>query len=192
MKAMCCPCVLAKQMLVKKTYCLVKKSEYVDLVPNMMKVNSVVDTRKVVINSIIRFLRRGNLASVASLRDIDAEVIEFVVERDSTLLNKKISDINFPQGASIGAILRDDEIIFAYGKQTIALDDRLLVFYLPSAAPKLKGILGRKDIAKLGDFRAHIRCIAPLGLDCDVFWPWPCCPHWEWLFTTKRSMFGPG
>lgn len=137
-------CVLTKQMLVKQTYCLVRKSEYVDILPTMMKINGVINTRKVVSSSILRFLRTNRIAAAAALKEIDAEVIEIIVDQDSKVLNKRISDLHFPRGAIIGAIIHNDDVIFARGDQRISLHDRLIIFYLPQAQGKIRSIFGRR------------------------------------------------
>ncbi len=137
-------CVLTKQMLVKKTYCLVKKSEYIDLLPTMMKIDGVVNVKRVVINTIVRFLRKSSVASAATLRDIDAEVIEIIINQDSKVLNKKISDLDFPSGAIIGALIHNGKVMFAKGSQVISLHDRLVVFYLPHVQKRINSIFGKK------------------------------------------------
>lgn len=137
-------CVLTKQMLVKKTYCLIKNSEYVDLLPTMMKIDGVVNVKKVVINTIVKFLRKSSVRDAATLREIDAEVIEVIVSQDSKLLNKKIADLKFPSGAIIGAIIHNDKVIFAKGSQVISLNDRLVVFYLPHVQERVNSIFGKR------------------------------------------------
>ena len=137
-------CVLTRQMLVKKTYCSVMKSEYADLLPTMMKIDGVVDIKKVVINTVVRFLRKSSVAAAATLREIDAEVIEIIVNQDSKVLNKNIADLKFPSGAIIGAIVRNDEVIFAKGSQSIELHDRLIVFYLVHVQSKINSIFGKR------------------------------------------------
>lgn len=138
-------CVLSKQMLVKKTFCLVRRPEYIDLVSTMMKINSGINPKRVVINSIIRFIRSGNIASIASLREIEAEVVEVVIEKQSKLIDQRLADIDFPEGAIIGTIIRDEEAIFASGHVPLKVNDRLLVFYLPTVESKIRQLFGQKS-----------------------------------------------
>ncbi|OED34662.1 hypothetical protein AB834_06170 [PVC group bacterium (ex Bugula neritina AB1)] len=137
-------CVLTKQMLVKKSYCLVQKSEYLDILPTMMKIDGVFDVKPVVINTIVKFLRKSSVASVATLHHINADVVEIIVDEDSKVLNKKISNLKFPSGAIIGAVIQDGKVVFAKGSQMISLGDRLIVFYLPHTQKKINAIFGKR------------------------------------------------
>ena len=137
-------CVLAKQMLAKKTFALIRKAKYVDLVSSMMKVDGVINPRRVTVNSILRFIRKGKLASATSLRELNAEVMEVIIEEHAKVIGKKIVDLKFPKEAIIGAIIRDGNPLFATGDYVLQEGDHVLVLLLPSVVSKVESIFSRK------------------------------------------------
>jgi len=137
-------CVLAKQMLSKKTYAFIRKSEYAEIVSSVMKVNRVINPKKVTVNSILKFIRKGNVASVNSLHELDAEVMEMVVDSDAKVVGKKIMDLNFPSDAIIGAIVKKGKMVFATGDYVIESGDHVLIFLFSSAIAKVESIFAKK------------------------------------------------
>jgi trk system potassium uptake protein TrkA len=68
---------------------------------------------------------------VHSLRRGAAEAIEVIVhgsERSCRVVGKRIEDIPLPEGATIGAIVRGDEVIMAHHDTVIQADDHVILF----------------------------------------------------------------
>jgi trk system potassium uptake protein len=137
-------CVLARQMLAKKTFCLIRKPEYVDLVSSVMKINGVINPKHVMINSILRYIRKGNLASAVTLRELEAEVMEVVVDKNSKVVGKKIVELNFPKDAVIGAIIENKKVLPATGDYILKVGDHVFVLLLPTAIHKVESIFSNR------------------------------------------------
>ena len=75
---------------------------------------------------------------MATLKEIDAEVMEIVAQEGSPIANKQLKEIGFPNSAIVGAIFRDDEVIIPIGTSIIKPNDKVIVFALPEAIPKVE------------------------------------------------------
>ncbi len=76
-------------------------------------------------------MRRGDVVRVHSLRRDVAEAIEVVVHGTadrSRVIGRDINEVELPQGASIVAIARGDQVIMAHRDTRIQAEDHLIVF----------------------------------------------------------------
>ena len=74
----------------------------------------------------------------------DAEVLELVVDANSTIAGNRISDLNFPEDAMIGAILRQGEMLAPDETIIVQEGDSVIVVALSSAIEKIEKLFGRK------------------------------------------------
>ncbi len=89
----------------------------------------------------MHYIRKGKILSVTTLKEEDAEVIETVALDTSDIVNRPIKDLKFPKGALIGAVVRGEEVIIPGGNDIILPDDRVVIFALQSAIPKVEKTL---------------------------------------------------
>ena len=78
---------------------------------------------------------------MAPLKGEHAEAIEAEALDTSDIVNVPLSQIKFPKGAIVGAIVRGEEIIIPRGDSVIIPKDRLIIFALEKAIPKLEKLL---------------------------------------------------
>ncbi len=102
-----------------------------------------VNPRLIVVSTILKHLRKGGVISVFKLIE-DAEVLELVVDANSTIAGNRISDLSFPTDAMIGAILRQGEMLPPDEKITFQEGDSVIVVALSSAIEKIEKLFGRK------------------------------------------------
>jgi trk system potassium uptake protein TrkA len=124
--------LLAKTQGARKVISLIHRFDYVPLV-SRVGIDAAVSPRLSTVNAILRYVRRGNVASVATLKGIDAEAIEFDVPPRARVVGREIRDLSFPRDAVIGAILRDSQVIAPRGHDEIRPGDRVVIFALPDA-----------------------------------------------------------
>jgi len=129
--------LLAKTVGAKKVVSLVHKFEYLRLVPKV-GIDASVSPRIATVNAILRYVRRGRVMTVASLSGIEAEAIEFRVERDSRVAGHTLRELHFPKGGLVGMILRGDEIIMPRGDDSMLPGDDVIVFALPEAISEVE------------------------------------------------------
>ena len=124
--------LLAKTQGARKVISLIHRFDYVPLV-SRVGIDAAVSPRLSTVNAILRYVRRGNVASVATLKGIDAEAIEFDVRTDTKVVGREIRELPLPQGAIVGAILRNGQVITPRGRDEIHAGDRVVIFSLPDA-----------------------------------------------------------
>ena len=89
---------------------------------------------------IYRFTMDADVQHCKWLTVSDAEVIELVVQANSKITMGKLKDIDFPEDANIGGIIRGDQGIIAMGDTQIQAGDQVVVFTMPSAIKKVEKI----------------------------------------------------
>ena len=129
--------LLAKHLGVKRVLALINKFEYIPII-NSIGLDAAVSEKVSTIDAILRFIRRGKVISVATLKEIDAEVMEIVAQEGSPIANKQLKEIGFPNSAIVGAIFRDNEVIIPVGTSRIEPNDKVIVFALPEAISKVE------------------------------------------------------
>jgi trk system potassium uptake protein TrkA len=129
--------LLAKSVGAHKVVSLIEKFDYLPLVPRV-GLDAAVSPRMSAVNAILRYVRRGRVMTVATLKGIEAEAIEFRVGDDSPIANRLIAELSFPVGAVIGTIIRGDAIIIPRGMDLVMAGDEVIVFALPGALPEVE------------------------------------------------------
>ncbi|MDM7859360.1 Trk system potassium transporter TrkA [Alteromonas sp. ASW11-36] len=122
--------MLAKRMGAKKTMVLIQRSAYVDLVQGG-EIDIAVSPQQATISALLTHVRRGDIVNVYSLRRGAAEAIEAIAHGDentSKVIGRQIKDIKLPPGTTIGAIVRNDEVLIAHSDTVIEADDHVILF----------------------------------------------------------------
>lgn len=132
--------LLAKELGAKRNITRINKLSYLPLV-SAIGIDTVVSSRLSAIRAILQYIRRGKIISVAPLKGEHAEAIEAEALETSDLVNIPLSNVRFPKGALVGALVRGDEIIIPRGDTVIRPKDRLIIFTLRKVVPKLEKLL---------------------------------------------------
>lgn len=125
-------CLLAKTQGARKVISLIQRFDYVPLVQRV-GIDAAVSPRLSTVNAILRYVRRGNVTSVATLQGVTAEAIEYDIQPETRVAGRRIEDISFPEGSVVGAILRDAQVIIPRGRDRIRAGDHVVLFVLPPA-----------------------------------------------------------
>ncbi|MEA4891229.1 MAG: Trk system potassium transporter TrkA [Peptococcaceae bacterium] len=130
-------CLIAKHLGAKKAIAQVRRSDYIGLIQSV-GIDVGVSPRILTTNAIMRFIKNNkNLLSVTFLREEEAGVMEFNVSENSRAAGKKLMDLYFPNGALVGSILRDGEVMIAKGRDRLQPGDVVTVFALNQVADKV-------------------------------------------------------
>jgi trk system potassium uptake protein TrkA len=122
--------MLAKRLGARKVMSLINRPSYVDLVQSEA-IDIAVSPQQATIGSLLAHVRRGDVAVVHSLRRGAAEAIEAVAHGDSNtskVVGRVVEDIPLPPGATIGAIVRGDDVLIAHHDTVIQTDDHVILF----------------------------------------------------------------
>jgi trk system potassium uptake protein TrkA len=122
--------MLAKKLGARKVMTLINNAAYVDLVQGGL-VDIAVSPEQATIGSLLQLVRRGSIQAAHSLRRGAAEAIEAVAHgdaRSSRIVGRPISEISLPSGATIGAVVREDEVLIAHDHIKIEHQDHVIMF----------------------------------------------------------------
>ncbi|WP_095589744.1 Trk system potassium transporter TrkA [Actibacterium ureilyticum] len=113
------------------------------LVPLMepLGIDAYINPRATTVSSILRHIRHGRVRGVYSIGDAEAEVIEAQVLSTSPISGQLIRDIDFPEGAMVGGIMKDDKVVKPTGGTRIDEGDVIAVFALSSDVPEVERLL---------------------------------------------------
>ena len=128
--------MLAKRLGARKVMALINNPAYVDLVQGG-DIDIAISPQTTTIGSLLTHVRRGDMVSVYSLRRGAVEAIELIAHGDknsSKVVGRALEDIDLPQGANIGAIVREtesgSEVIIAHDDVVVESGDHVIVFLL--------------------------------------------------------------
>ena len=122
--------MLAKRLGAAKAIALINKPSYTELVESR-SIDIAISPQTVTIGSLLAYVRRGDVVRVHALKRGAAEALEAIVhgdERSSRVVGKMVGQIPLPEGASIGAVVRGEEVIMAHHDTQVAADDHVILF----------------------------------------------------------------
>ncbi len=122
--------MLAKRLGARKVMALINKPSYAELIESG-SIDVAISPQTVTIGSLLAHVRRGDVVRVHSLRRGAAEALEVVVHGDadsSKVIGRRIEDIVLPEGTTLGAVVRGEDVIIAHHDTTVQADDHLILF----------------------------------------------------------------
>ena len=122
--------MLAKRMGARKAMVLIQRSAYVDLVQGSI-LDIAISPQQATISALLTHVRKADLKHVYSLREGLAEAIEIIARGDSTtskVVGKELCQLKLPRGTSIGAIVRNNEVLIAHDNTVVESDDHVILF----------------------------------------------------------------
>jgi trk system potassium uptake protein TrkA len=122
--------MLAKRLGAHKVMALINKPSYTELVESG-SIDIAISPQTITIGSLLAYVRRGDVVRVHALKRGAAEALEAVVhgdERSSRIVGRTVAQIQLPEGASIGALVRDDEVIMAHHDTLVLANDHVILF----------------------------------------------------------------
>ena len=130
-------CLVAKSKFIKKTIALVENMDYFQL-SHSIGIDTLINKKLLAANNIFRHIRRGEVVALMRLNNLNAEILEFVVKKDSRVTGTTIRELNFPKAATIGGVVRNGEGIIALGGFKIEAGDRVVVCCLPEEISQIE------------------------------------------------------
>ncbi len=122
--------MLAKRMGARKAMVLIQRNAYVDLVQGNI-LDIAISPQQATISALLTHVRKADLKHVYSLREGVAEAIEIVARGDSMtskVVGKELCQLKLPRGTSIGAIVRNNQVLIAHDNTVVETDDHVILF----------------------------------------------------------------
>ncbi len=124
--------MLAKDLGARRTMAIVNRPAYVKIVENSV-IDIAISPRVSTVSALLSRVRRGDVIAAHSLRRGAAEVIEAVAHGDHThsrLVGRKLSEIKFPKDTTVGAILRQDQLVKLNKETVVEEHDHIIIFVI--------------------------------------------------------------
>ncbi len=126
--------MLAKRMGARRVMALINRRAYADMLQGST-IDIAFSPAQTVIGELLADIRRGDVVAVHSLRRGAAEALEGIARGDvktSRLVGRRVQEIQLPEGARIGAIVRgqgrDSQVMMPHHDTLIETDDHIIIF----------------------------------------------------------------
>jgi trk system potassium uptake protein TrkA len=133
--------LVARHLKVEHTITLISKADYFPVI-KAIGLDLAVNKKFVMANTVMKFIRHGRIVSVAALKGVDGDMIEFQVSAKSKAVGKFLREMDFPKGAIVASIIHDDNVSIATGDSKIYVGDRVIVYTLPVAEKEVVKFFG--------------------------------------------------
>ena len=121
---------LAKSLGARKTICLLNHISYSKLLPGT-GIDVAVFPNQETLGSILKYVRRGDVAQVSSLCGGTSEAIEAIAHLNNgidSVVGKKVDTIHFPPGIVMGALIRNGQVISIHHDSVFEENDHVVMF----------------------------------------------------------------
>ena len=129
--------LIAKAKGINKTIALVDNLDYYKLT-QISGIDTLINKKLLAADAISKHVHKAEVVAISQLDNMDAELLEFVVNQDSKVCNKVIKDLNFPRCAIIAGIIRDGKGYIVLGDFKILNNDRIVVCCMNDSIQKIE------------------------------------------------------
>jgi trk system potassium uptake protein TrkA len=136
-------CLYAKRLGVPRTIARIERRFYLPLMMTV-DVDAAVSARQATVNAILKYVRLGDIRSVARIRGIPAEALELACGPGAKILDTPLKHVRFPRGSLVGVVVRPNEVVIPHGETVINEGDHVVVFALQEAVRKVEKLFAAK------------------------------------------------
>jgi trk system potassium uptake protein TrkA len=142
-------CYLAKRIGVKRTIAEVENMDYVSLAIDI-GIDTVINKKTIAANAIHKYTlgEKTEISSARHLTQSEAQILEINVHESMKVCKAPLSEIDFPDEAVIGGVVRKKNAFIATGKTHIQDGDKVLVFCMPTAMNEVQKLFEKSKKSK--------------------------------------------
>ena len=129
--------LVGKKHGIKKTIARIENFNYINL-SQSIGIDTIINKKIIAADKIFKFVRKGNVSSVANLHGTNAEIIEFVVKSNTKITSKPINQLNFPSDSNIAGVIRNGIPIIPFGDFQLIENDKTNVFSLTESIKEIE------------------------------------------------------
>lgn len=126
--------LLAKRMGARRVLALINRKAYAELMEGT-RIDIALTPSQVTLGELLKYVRRGDVAAVHTLRRGAAEALELIAHGDSRtskVVGRRIEDIALPAGVLIGALVRGEgegaQVLMAHHDVVVQSEDHCILF----------------------------------------------------------------
>lgn len=134
-------CLFAKAAGAKETIAVVHRLALLPLV-HEAGIDVAMSPRTAIANAVLRYVRGGEISSVTTFLEGEAEILELIVKEGSLADGGMVAELPLPREVLIGAVVRQGNAEIARGRTKLRDDDRVIAFAMPHAVSSVKRIFG--------------------------------------------------
>jgi trk system potassium uptake protein TrkA len=128
----------ARQLGARMTIAGISRGEFAPLA-DALGVDLTISPRMLAAEAILRFVRKGEVIDVALLAS-GAEMIELRVPEACKVAGRPLSEVGFPEGAIVGAVLRNGDVVIPTGRDILRAGDDAVVFTVEDAVEEVENL----------------------------------------------------
>ena len=129
--------LIANTKGIDKTIALVDNLDYYKLT-QISGIDTLINKKLLAADAISKHVHKAEVVAISQLDNMDAELLEFVVNENSKICNKVVRDLNFPRSAIIAGVIRDGKGNIVLGDFKILNQDRIVVCCLKDSINKVE------------------------------------------------------
>jgi len=129
-------CSVAKRLGINKTIAEVENIDYIPLAENL-DIGAILNKKLLTASYIYQLTLSSNISTAKCLTNVDAVVMEFIVNKNSPVTKRSVKDLQLPDNVNIGALIRNGGGITVNGDTHIAAGDHVIVFCMADSVRKL-------------------------------------------------------
>ena len=129
--------LLAKRHGTSQSIVLVTRPAYSELL-TPLDIDVIINPRAITASIILQHVRRGRVRAVHSIGDGFGEIIDIEAMESSAIVGKSLAQAKLPQGAIVGAVLREGKVFVPRGDTEIRAADRVILFATGGAMKKIE------------------------------------------------------
>ena len=129
--------LIAKSKGINKTIALVDNLDYYKLT-QISGIDTLINKKLLAADAISKHVHNAEVVAISQLGNMDAELLEYVVNDESKVCNKTIKDLDFPRCAIIAGVIREGKGYIVLGDFKILNGDRIVVCCLNDSIQKVE------------------------------------------------------
>ncbi len=146
--------LLAKKRGARRNIVVTADPDIVSLLDSL-DIDAVINPRLTMVGRLLRYAQTGRvqavLQAVQKIGEDSAEVVEMVVRQGAKAAGVSLKELKLPNGALIGAVVRDGEAFIPHGRTVIEEGDVVVAFVLPGLRDSIKRLFARRGGLQFAD-----------------------------------------
>ncbi len=134
-------CMISSRLSASTTVSRFNRVELFDLMP-AVGVTAGVSAKVAAANAALRFVRRGAIVSAADFMTGGIEALEIEVYEPAPAIGVSVGELGVPNGAVVGAIVREGKAVVPRGSTRFRSGDRVIVLATPEAVGVVERLFG--------------------------------------------------
>jgi trk system potassium uptake protein TrkA len=131
--------LIAKKLGVKKIVTKISRTNYIDIVREL-GIDCIITPKLITTNQILKYTRGNAVESLLKIAGGNVEILEFIVDKNSDLINKALKNIGIVDNTLIATIVRKHEVVVPHGDDVLKRGDRIIVITKHKNISDLKGL----------------------------------------------------